>query len=60
MCTVGYGVGDEVLLVRDKSNQVPQNTGRAFVFVRKQLVVVSSVSQVLQAVQTSNWTVLFH
>ena len=38
MCTVGYGVGDEVLLVRIKSNWVPQNTGRAFVFVRKAIL----------------------
>ena len=60
MCTVGYGVGDEVLLVRDKSSQVPQNTGRTLVFVCKQLVGVSSVLQVFQAVQTCNWTVFFH
>ena len=46
-------MGDEVLLVRDKSNRVPQNTGRTFVFVCKQLVVVSSVLQVFQAVQTA-------
>ena len=47
-------------MVRNKSSRVPQNTGKAFVFVCKQLVGVSSVLQVFQAVQTRNWTVLFH